>query len=239
MTSDAGVRSFGMRVFFIFDGLLLFSLGYVIAFPNVQTDERVGWILPVAAVATMFLAALHHAHAAKKKATAGVGVAALGPAAAALLLIVNISLPEAVEQALDTRSSMGVIGDMGRFQQYQMGQAMMAAAENPGGGTAGEGMGLGMGLAMANQMMHGMGQAGAPGMAPPPPPSQMWHVASNGQTLGPYTGQQVAEGIGGGRINGETMVWTQGMAGWEPAGQVPALAGQFGAASPPPPPTAG
>ncbi len=91
MTSDAGVRSFGMRVFFIFDGLLLFSLGYVIAFPNVQTDERVGWILPVAAVATMFLAALHHAHAAKKKATAGVGVAALGPAAAALLLIVNIS----------------------------------------------------------------------------------------------------------------------------------------------------
>ena len=44
------------------------------------------------------------------------------------LNIVNISLPEEVEKALDTRSSMGVIGDMNRFQQYQMGQAMTAAA---------------------------------------------------------------------------------------------------------------
>ena len=40
---------------------------------------------------------------------------------------------EAVEKALDTRSSMAVIGDMNQFQQYQMGQAMMAAADNPSG----------------------------------------------------------------------------------------------------------
>ena len=46
------------------------------------------------------------------------------------LLIVNVSLPENVQEALDTRSSMGVIGDMQRFQQYQMGQAMTKAAEN-------------------------------------------------------------------------------------------------------------
>ena len=90
MTSDAGVRSFGMRVFFFFDGLLLFSLGYLIAFPNVQTDERVSWILPVAAVATMFAATFYHADAARKKAAGGVVVAAAGPAMAALLLIVNV-----------------------------------------------------------------------------------------------------------------------------------------------------
>ena len=40
------------------------------------------------------------------------------------MFIVNISLPEAVEKALDTRTSMGVIGDMNKFQQYQMGQAV-------------------------------------------------------------------------------------------------------------------
>jgi len=50
------------------------------------------------------------------------------------LFIVNISLPESVEKALDTRTSMGVIGDMNRFQQFQMGQAMTSAAENGGGG---------------------------------------------------------------------------------------------------------
>ena len=68
------------------------------------------------------------------------------------LFIVNISLPEAVEKALDTRTSMGVIGDMGKFQAYQMGTAMEAAANNPAGGGAAEGMGLGMGFAMANRM---------------------------------------------------------------------------------------
>ena len=52
------------------------------------------------------------------------------------LYVVNISLPEAVEKALDTRTSMGVIGNMDTFQQYQMGQAMTAAAENPAGGGA-------------------------------------------------------------------------------------------------------
>jgi membrane protease subunit (stomatin/prohibitin family) len=77
------------------------------------------------------------------------------------LFIVNVSLPEAVEKALDTRTSMGVIGDMNQFQQYQMGQAMTAAAENPSGGGAADGMGLGMGLAMASRMMPGMGAPAA------------------------------------------------------------------------------
>ncbi len=75
------------------------------------------------------------------------------------LMIVNVSLPEDVEKALDTRSSMGVIGDMNRFQQFQTGQAITAAANNPSGGGAAEGMGLGMGFAMANRMA---GASGAP-----------------------------------------------------------------------------
>ena len=68
------------------------------------------------------------------------------------LFVVNVSFPEEVEKALDKRTSMGVIGDIGRYQQFQMAEAMTEAAANPGGG-AGEGMGLGMGFAMANQMV--------------------------------------------------------------------------------------
>ncbi len=156
------------------------------------------------------------------------------------LFIVNISLPEAVEKALDTRTSMGVIGDMNRFQQYQMGQAMTAAAENPSGGGAAEGMGLGLGFAMAGKMMQpgGFGgmAGGAPGMgAPPPPPMAAWHVAINGQTTGPFSPQQLAAGIAGGEVTPQTMVWSNGMAGWAPAGQVPQLANAFGAVPPPPP----
>ncbi|MCG8591222.1 MAG: SPFH domain-containing protein [Proteobacteria bacterium] len=153
------------------------------------------------------------------------------------LFIVNISLPEAVEKALDTRTSMGVIGDLQRFQQYQLGQAMTAAAENPSGGGAAEGMGLGMGFAMANQMAQGLAGA-APALAPPPPPPApvAWHVAENGRTTGPFTVPQLAEAARAGTLTPASLVWAQGFAGWQPAGQVPALAGLFPPAAPPPPP---
>lgn len=151
------------------------------------------------------------------------------------LNIVNISLPEEVEKALDTRSSMGVVGDIGAYQQYQMGRAMVAAAENPAGGGAADGLGLGMGWAMANNMMRGpaaMAPGGAPGMAPPPPP-MLWHVAIGGQTQGPYNDAQLIQAIQSGQINRSTQVWTPALGNWTAAGQVPQLGGYFG---PPPPP---
>ncbi len=157
------------------------------------------------------------------------------------LNIVNISLPPEVEKAIDQRSSMNAIGNMQQFQQFQMGNAMMAAAENPSGGGASEGLGLGMGFAMAGQMMGGMNQqAGSGAGAPPPPPMNgpTFHVAVNGQTQGPFSLQQMAAGVSQGQINGETMVWSQGMAGWMPAAQVSQLASCFAAPPPPPPPPA-
>jgi len=164
------------------------------------------------------------------------------------MMIVNVSLPEAVEKALDTRTSMGVIGDMGKFQAYQMGNAMQAAAENEGGGGASDGMGLGMGFAMANRFMGGAGNptAGEGAMAagqasghavPPPPPSQQtYHVAVDGQTQGPFTPQQIAQGVSSGQVSPTTLVWTAGMDGWKSASEVPQLSAAFAQASPPPPP---
>lgn len=156
------------------------------------------------------------------------------------LFVVNISLPEAVEKAMDTRTSMGVIGDMQKYQQYQMGTAMTAAAENPAGGGAAEGMGLGVGMAMASQMVPGFGGAGARATAatPPPPPVVVWHVAVAGQTKGPFTPEQLAAMIASGEVRGASMVWTPGMQAWSPASTVPQLAGYFAAMTPPPPPPA-
>lgn len=68
------------------------------------------------------------------------------------LVVENLSLPEEVEKAMDTRTSMGVMGDkMGTFTQYQAAKAMGDAARNPSGG-AGAGMGLGAGLGMGGLM---------------------------------------------------------------------------------------
>ncbi|MFV0446543.1 MAG: SPFH domain-containing protein [Planctomycetaceae bacterium] len=147
--------------------------------------------------------------------------------------IVNISLPEEVEKALDTRSSMGVVGDMAAYQQYQMGRAMTMAAENPsGGGGAAAGMGMGMGWAMANNVMRG--PAGS-GMAPPPPPPvTVWHIAVNGQSQGPLNDAQLLQAIQSGQVDRTTQVWSPALGNWTVAGQVPQLAGYFGPPTPPP-----
>ena len=45
-------------------------------------------------------------------------------------VIENISLPAEVEAAMDKRTSMGVIGDVGRYAQFQAADAMRDAAQN-------------------------------------------------------------------------------------------------------------
>jgi len=73
-------------------------------------------------------------------------------------VVENISLPPEVEAAMDKRTSMGVIGDVGRYAQFQAADAMRDAANNPSGG-AGLGAGLGAGFAVGNAMVGAMGNA--------------------------------------------------------------------------------
>ena len=68
-------------------------------------------------------------------------------------VVENISLPQEVEQAMDRRTSMGVVGDLNKYTQYQTAEAIRDAAQNEGG-AAGMGAGLGAGMAMG-QMMQG------------------------------------------------------------------------------------
>ena len=73
-------------------------------------------------------------------------------------VIENISLPPEVEAAMDKRTSMGVIGDVGRYTQFQAADAMRDAAQNPSGG-AGLGAGLGAGFAVGNVMAGALSNA--------------------------------------------------------------------------------
>lgn len=82
-------------------------------------------------------------------------------------VVENISLPEELTKLLDQRIGMNMIGDMGRYTQFQVAQSMPVAAANEGG-MAGMGVGLGAGLAMGQQMMNAMHPAGQ-GAAPAAP----------------------------------------------------------------------
>lgn len=66
--------------------------------------------------------------------------------------IENISLPEEVEKMLDKRTSMGVIGNLQQYAQFQAADAIKDAASNQGSGFAGMGAGMGAGAAIGNLM---------------------------------------------------------------------------------------
>lgn len=160
-------------------------------------------------------------------------------------LVENISLPTEVEQALDKRSSMGIIGNLNAYTQFQAANAMEASAQNPGG-AAGDAMGLAMGFGMAQQMAQAFNQQSAQNAstqlnqqaAPPPIPSaaSQYFVAVNGQQQGPFPTATLQQMVQQGTLTRETLVWKQGLAAWAKATDVAELNTLFGAAPPPLPP---
>ena len=159
------------------------------------------------------------------------------------LYIENISLPPAVEQALDDRTSRGIAGNLNDHMKWKAAEAVGNA------GGAGDAMGMGMGAAMGLQMAQnvmGGGNAGPWGAAPqaaqpappPPPVEHVWHIAENGKTTGPFSKARLGQMAAEGTLKRETFVWTAGQDGWKAAGDVQELAQLFTIMPPPPPPGA-
>ncbi len=150
-----------------------------------------------------------------------------------LFYVENISLPPEVEKAIDTRASMGALGDMGQYTRYQTATAIPLAASNPGG-MGGIGVGLGAGMAMGNQM--GAAMAGNTAKPPPFPQAASYFLAAGGKQSGPFELSSLSGKIASGEFKPDTLVWKDGMAGWVAAGQVDELKPLFPAQPPPLPP---
>lgn len=67
----------------------------------------------------------------------------------------SISLPEELQQHLDKAAQIRMVGELGRYTQFQTADSIPAAAANPGG-IASVGAGLGVGVAMGQAMMGAM-----------------------------------------------------------------------------------
>ncbi|MCE9533235.1 MAG: SPFH domain-containing protein [Planctomycetes bacterium] len=156
----------------------------------------------------------------------------------------NISLPPEVEQALDKRSKMAVLGNLDHYTKFQTAEAIGDAAKNPGG-IAGMGVGIGAGVAIGNQMAgaivpnaptaHPYAEAVQPAAAGPPPLPQAlsFFAAINGQQAGPFDLTALLAKTHDGTINRTTLVWKQGMANWQAADAVPELQSLFAGMPPP------
>ncbi|MEV5325829.1 SPFH domain-containing protein [Nonomuraea sp. NPDC052634] len=172
--------------------------------------------------------------------------------------IENISLPPEVEQALDKRSQMGIVGDLGEYARFQAAGALDGAAGTGEGVGLGIGMGMGaaagqhLAAALQPQAPHGrQAPQPAPPQAPqaappqaaqpvpphppqdvPPPLPRTWYLGVGGEQRGPYAEKDLrAAGL-----TADTLVWTSGMPQWLPARDVPELAALLRDTPPPLPP---
>jgi membrane protease subunit (stomatin/prohibitin family) len=147
------------------------------------------------------------------------------------MLVENISLPPEVEQAMDKRSSMGVIGDVEKYAKFQAADALRDAAKNPG--MAGAVVGMGVGNMLGGQI------SGAGGGSPPAMPGVAFFIAVNNQQVGPLDAGALRSKAAMGELTRDTLVWRQGMGSWTPASDVPEMAPILGSTPPPignPPP---
>ncbi len=158
-------------------------------------------------------------------------------------LVENVSMPDEVKKEIFELSRLEKV-DLYKLAQMKAAKAMEKAAENQG--AAGGGMGMGMGFMMANQMGQtfqqaqpqpvapAQGAAGNTSAAPPPLPTtvQYW-AAINGQQAGPFDLATLSEMINRGELLRDTLVWKEGMPGWEAAEQVADVKGLFGSIPPP------
>ncbi|MFN2244035.1 MAG: SPFH domain-containing protein [Anaerolineae bacterium] len=85
------------------------------------------------------------------------------------LYVNSISPTEETAQAIDERASMGAIGDMQKYMQFQTARGIRDAAQGGGeaGSLTGAGVGLGAGVGMGAAMAQAMGQAMGPGAQQP------------------------------------------------------------------------
>jgi len=81
------------------------------------------------------------------------------------LYITSISPTEETARAIDERASMGAIGDMQKYMQFQMARGVRDAAQAEGGSMASAGVGLGAGVGMGSAMAQMMGQMAGAGSA--------------------------------------------------------------------------
>lgn len=94
--------------------------------------------------------------------------------------------------------------------------AMMASMAV--GGAAGQNI-----AGTMNNMMGGINQQTTPGAVPPPIPTVAYHVAVNGQAIGPFDISVLAQMAAVGQLTADSLVWKNGMAQWAKAGTVDEL----------------
>ena len=145
---------------------------------------------------------------------------------------------------VEAQTEVGVAGAKALGQMGLNGATEVSGggAMNPAAMMTGMAMGGAIGQNIAgtmNNMMQGLNtpQQGAQSSAPTPPPipTVAYSIAIDGKAEGPYNLEQIKNLMSTGMISAETLVWKQGMQGWEKASDQQDLASLLNGGVMPPP----
>lgn len=98
---------------------------------------------------------------------------------------------------------------------------------NPASIAAGLTLGGAIGHNIANSINNSTTPVQQTGSLPPEVPETLYYMVNSGKSEGPYTLKIVQSYILEGKLNGETLLWKQGMENWEKAKHFSELSGYF------------
>jgi membrane protease subunit (stomatin/prohibitin family) len=116
-------------------------------------------------------------------------------AALTSIYVEHIGPTEETAKAIDEAASMGALGDMNAYMQFQAARAMRDAAQQPGESTTGTGVGLGagvgMGAAMAQMLTQSMQGQQQPAQQQPQQAQQQGAQSGGAQSSAPRTAAEI------------------------------------------------
>ncbi len=144
--------------------------------------------------------------------------------------IENISVPEAVEKAIDERSSMGAIGNLDNYLKYKSADALSNSSD------ASSMVGMGAGFAMAEKLAKSFEKDSSVTKKPyiPEPFEKLYYIAKDKKPDGPYSIDEMEDMIKENKLAKESLIWANGMEAWQKVKDVEEFDELFKLLTPPP-----
>ena len=142
--------------------------------------------------------------------------------------IENISVPDAVEKAIDERSSMGAIGNLDKYLKYKSADSL--------GKSSNSMIDMGVGFAMAERLAKSFKEDSSSPQKDfvPEPFETIYYIEKDSKADGPHSIDEVEDMVKQGTIKRDTKVWASGMKSWKKAKEVEELSKLLSLITPPP-----
>jgi len=144
--------------------------------------------------------------------------------------IENISVPEAVERAIDERSSMGAVGNLDKYIKYKSASAL----ENSSDASSIASMGVGFAIAEKLAKSFEKDSSKPKKEYIPEPFEKLYYIAKDKKPDGPYTIDEIEDMLKKHSIKRETLMWSSGMDSWKNAEDIEELKQMLSLLTPPP-----